>query len=224
MNLKIFFTCPVLMWAKWLKNYIILKKTFPTVKLGQNANVVQSILEEYVTIYSNSSVRNCKVGKYTYISDECKFYNTTLGRFCSIGPGVRCGMGIHPSERFVSTHPAFFSVLKQAQETFVDRNYFKELLPVVIGNDVWIGANAIILDGVKIGDGAIIGAGAVVTKDIEPYAIVGGVSAKLIRYRFSQDQIYLLMQNPWWDKDIYWIKKHYKLFHDINKYIEYVKK
>lgn len=90
---------------------------------------------------------------------------------------------------------------------------------VEIGNDVWIGSHVLIMDGVKIGDGAIIAAGAVVTKDVEPYSIVGGVPARHIRYRFSEEQIKKLLQLKWWEKDFGWIKEHYRDFRNINEFI-----
>ncbi|MNI40841.1 Chloramphenicol acetyltransferase [compost metagenome] len=77
---------------------------------------------------------------------------------------------------------------------------------IVIGNDVWIGANAVILPGVTLGDGAVIGAGAVVTKDVPPYAIVGGVPAKVIRYRFTPEEIEVLLRIKWWEWEIEEIK------------------
>jgi len=83
--------------------------------------------------------------------------------------------------------------------TFCTDSIFEELKRTQIGNDVWIGARAIVLDGISIGDGAVIAAGAVVTKDVPPYAIVGGVPAKLIRYRFEDDVIQELLKWKWWD-------------------------
>ena len=110
--------------------------------------------------------------------------------------------------------------LKQAQISFTDKSYFEELKPIKIGNDVWIGANAVILDGVAIGDGAIIGAGAVVNKDVPPYAIVGGVPAKIIRYRFSDEQIEFLLINQLLNKSDQWLREHYKDMHNINIYMD----
>ena len=88
-----------------------------------------------------------------------------------------------------------------------------------IGNDVWIGLNATILDGVTIGDGAIVAAGAVVTKDVPPYAVVGGVPAKIIKYRFTESQIDFLLKFRWWEKDRKWIQQNYKRFQDIESFI-----
>lgn len=90
----------------------------------------------------------------------------------------------------------------------------------IIGNDVWIGARAIILSGVKIGDGAIIAAGAVVTKDVEPYTIAGGVPAKPIRKRFTDEQIDALINLKWWDKDDMWMREYAAMFSHIEELIK----
>ena len=92
--------------------------------------------------------------------------------------------------------------------------------PVTIGNDVWIGANVIILSGVSIGDGAIIAAGAVVTKDVEDYSIVGGVPAKLIKYRFSKEQIHRLQKIKWWDWSHEKIEEHIEEFYQPDVFVE----
>ena len=87
---------------------------------------------------------------------------------------------------------------------------------VIIGNDVWIGSHALILGGVKIGDGAVIGAGAVVTKDVPPYAVVGGVPARIIKYRFSQEIIDKLLEIKWWNLPENILKENIKLFQTDN--------
>ncbi len=167
------------------------------------------------SIYENVTLVNAVLGDLTYVASGTVIRNTTLGKFCSIGPDVLIGLGKHPSNTFVSTHPIFFSIRGQAQEVICDRNYFDEFAPVTIGNDVWIGARAIILDGITIGDGAIIAAGSLVTKDVPPYAIIGGIPAKVIKYRFKIAEIEFLMNFKWWDKDISWLKSNFKCFHDI---------
>ncbi len=95
----------------------------------------------------------------------------------------------------------FYSTRKQCGATFADRDYFDEQSDISIGNDVWIGARVFLIEGIHVGDGAIVGAGAVVTKDVPAYAVVGGVPAKIIRYRFTQEQIEYLLELQWWDKE-----------------------
>lgn len=202
----------------WYKNYYKTKRRFPTVKMGYDCWCYDSELAEYVTLINNVCISSSKIGRFTYFAEGTRVNNARIGSFCSIGPHVIIGAGTHPIKYFVSTHPMFFSTGKQAQVTFADKSYFDELCPITIGNDVWIGAKAYICDGITIGDGAIIAAGAVVTKNIPPYAMVGGVPAKVIRYRFSEEQISFLLKDAWWNKDIHWLKEHYKDMHDIKKY------
>jgi len=90
----------------------------------------------------------------------------------------------------------------------------------IIGNDVWIGTNAIIMDDITIGDGAIIGAGTIVTKDVKPYSIVVGNPAKHLRFRFEEDEINFLLEFKWWDKDLTWIEENYTKFHDIKSFVK----
>lgn len=143
-------------------------------------------------------IKNSSLGRFTYVGGA-RIQSGCIGSFCSVGSGARIGgLGRHPT-RWISTHPAFYSTLEQAGMAFCDKDYFDELGTVTIGNDVWIGARALVLDGVKIGDGAIVAAGAVVAKDVEPYAIVGGVPARLIRYRYDAVTIEKLLNLRWWE-------------------------
>ncbi len=140
-----------------------------------------------------------------YMSRNSVLKNVRLGRFCAVGENVNIRLFNHPVD-MVSISPCFYRkthILK----TFVDKNYYEDLnsnnegYSVVIGNDVWIGNGVLIKSGVSIGDGAVIGAGAVVTKDVEPYAVMGGVPARVIRYRFSEEQIEARLKIMWWDRD-----------------------
>jgi acetyltransferase-like isoleucine patch superfamily enzyme len=171
------------------------------------------------TLHEKACLWNVILGNFTYIGENSRIARTKIGKYCSIGPNVLCGLGKHPSRDFVSIHPIFYSTQNPAQITFSDANYFAEYEPIEIGSDVWVGANAIILDGVKIGDGAIISAGTVVTGDVEPYSIIGGVPGRLIRFRFEAEEIKFLQEFKWWDRDEQWLRKNFKLFHDIKSFM-----
>jgi len=141
--------------------------------------------------------KNVRIGKRTYMNSGYLHSNITIGRFCSIGYNVLVAPPNHPTN-WLSTHPFQYNEdygFSDQPRVFYDND------TTVIGNDVWIGANVIILRGVKICDGAVIAAGAVVTKDVEPYAIVGGIPAKVLKHRFPQQVIDRLVSLKWWDKD-----------------------
>jgi acetyltransferase-like isoleucine patch superfamily enzyme len=192
---------------------------FRDYRQGYMARVTGCECEPTVAVYDEAEVSSSQIGSFTYISRGSRIHRSKIGRFCSIGPDCRIGLGTHAVRDYVSTSPVFFSTAKQAGRTFADTDYFPETMPIVIGNDVWIGARVIILDGVVIGDGAIVAAGAVVTADVHPYAIVGGVPAKLIRYRFDPEVIDRLVAVRWWEKDEQWLRRHFRCFHSVDSLI-----
>ena len=143
-------------------------------------------------------ITDCTVGRATYFGGGF-IANSDIGAFVSVGPDVRIGgLGGHPTG-WISSHPAFYSTHRQSGLSYVKKDYFAEHQRTSIGNDVWIGAGTIVLDGVAIGDGVVVAAGSVVTRDVTPYTIVGGVPAKLIRKRFDDDTIERLRAVEWWN-------------------------
>lgn len=160
--------------------------------------LINSTIEKNVKLNPPYQICNSEVGDYSYISQNSIIKNTKIGKFCSIGPNLVCGWGIHPTNG-ISTAPMFYSTLKQNGITLSKEDKIKEFLPITIGNDVFIGMNVSILDGVTIGDGAVIGAGAVINNDVPPYAIVVGCPAKIIKYRFDNKIISELLAIKWWE-------------------------
>lgn len=162
------------------------------------------------------------MGYGSYIGHHCHL-GAQIGRFTSIAPFVHSNHGIHPATYpYATTSPAFYSLQKQCGMTFANRQTLPEFLEMpIIGNDCWIGENVFICGGVTIGDGAVVLAGAVVTKDIPPYAVVGGVPASVIKYRYSEEDIKFLLEFRWWDRSIDWLKEHWELLNDINKLKEW---
>lgn len=165
-------------------------------------------IDKHARVMRKCKLENVYLGKFSYISKGCDMKNCTIGKFCSIAPNVKIGFGIHPTD-YISTSPLLYSE-NNPFGFCINRKFFEEYKHTYIGNDVWIGVNAIVLDGVKIGNGAIIAAGAVVTKDVPDYAIVGGVPAKIIRYRFSKNIIYKLNKLQWWEKSLEQIREELK--------------
>ncbi len=178
---------------------LFLQIMHPSCKI-RAASIARNVkMEKGVTLGYGSHICASFIGKYTFINKYCLIDKNTvsIGRFCSIAYNVKIGLGNHPTA-WLSTHP--FSYLKKYGFVKNDSSFEGEIKGnTIIGNDVWIGANAIILAGVKIGDGAVIGSNSLVTKDVEPYSIVVGTPAKETRKRFDDDTIQKLMKIKWWN-------------------------
>ncbi|WP_220465198.1 MULTISPECIES: CatB-related O-acetyltransferase [unclassified Colwellia] len=183
----------------------------------------QSTFEGMNKLYPNAHFSG-NLGFGSYIGNRSDITGK-VGRYTSIGTDVKVIWGTHPyTYPYATTSPAFFSIKKQNGASFTNIQRFEESLlvdkqnnyPVKIGNDCWIGERVMIVGGVEIGDGVMILAGAVVTKDVPAYSIVGGVPAKFLKYRYTKETIKFLLEFEWWNRDSAWLKVNVGLMNDIH--------
>lgn len=195
------------LWSK------ILKKLRGTAAKG-------SEIDQTSKVESGSQVINSIFGKHSFCGYDCEIINCQIGSFCSIANGVKIGGGMHPVD-WVGTSPVFYEGRDSVKAKFSKHKRPKPR-NTFIGHDVWIGQNALIKQGVVIGSGAVIGMGSVVTKDVPPYAIVGGVPAKIIKYRFKQNTIDRLLNSKWWEFDNEKLIKYAKYFKNLEDFLNKV--
>ncbi len=159
--------------------------------------------------------------KFSFCGSDCEIVNCSIGCFCSIADGVRIGGARHPIE-WVSTSPVFYSGRDSVKKKFSTFERDKDKY-TTIGNDVWIGVNTVIIQGVSIGNGAVIGAGSIVTHDVGDYEIVAGNPAKVIRKRFSDEIVNELLRIKWWELDNEKLTQCATFIKEPLKFIEAVK-
>ena len=175
--------------------------------IGQDSFLLNCKLGNCVQINRRIIIENVILGDFSYTGANTVLKQAIIGKFCSISWNVSATGNVHNYER-ISSHP--FSQLKSFG--IVESDSFLESNKIIIGNDVWIAANAVILPGVKIGDGAVIGGGSVVTKNVPSYAIVVGNPARIIKYRFDDEIIDILLESKWWDFPREILIKYHSLF------------
>ena len=187
--------------------------------------------------------KGCSVGRYTYGYDNLLEYFPLakyIGRYCSINKSAKIWNNHsldcvttspfldHPMfmnwEEYIEINQMVLKYGKHKNNSYYDYSTIRDNEEVTIGNDVWIGANVIILPGVNVGDGAVLAAGAVVCKDVPPYAIVGGVPAKVIRYRFDKNVIENMLDIKWWEWSHDDIKNNIQLFYEPEEFIKHFSK
>lgn len=187
----------------------------------------RAILEHPVHLAPQTEVHNASsIGRYSFLNVRSVVYpNVSMGRYCSVGRNCEIGVAAHPTE-FLSSHSfQYHAALFPNWETYKNlerKTRFLAHSTTVIGNDVWIGAQSVIIAGMKIGDGAIVAANSVVTRDVEPYSIVGGSPAKVIRMRFDPDVIAKLTRLKWRELPIE--KLSGAPFNDVRAAIEHIQK
>ncbi len=211
----------------FLSNYIYVKDKI-RFKKYVNYNITTKISSNSTFEGANVIGDNTKfcgnMGYGSYICNECSIIGN-IGRFTSIAAEVKNAQGVHPiGSPYATTSPMFFSLKKQSGITFAKKQLFDEMrAPISIGSDCWIGQRAFFVGGLTIGDGAVVLAGAVVTKDVPPYAIVGGVPAKILKYRYDEETIQFLLEKKWWNMPVEWLKENSALLCDIDRLKETLK-
>ena len=215
-----------------LKRWVLRLKWRGKLQFEQGCDIaLQAQFEGMNKIYSHSSFGGI-LGYGSYIGHHSSL-TAKIGRFCSISNHVICNPGIHPFQApFATTSPCFFSLRKQNGATFATQQMLNEIkttnnegsFDCEIGNDVWICEGVFINGGIHIADGAVVLAHAVVTQDVPPYAIVGGVPAKIIGYRYDEATIKWLLNVQWWNNPIAWFRAHWSLLCDIDKLKAYYDK
>lgn len=185
--------------------------------LLQRPAIRKSSIDKHSRVCSGSQLSRVEMDRYSYIGHDCFLNNVKIGSFCSIADYCRIGGASHQIE-YVSTSPVFVSG-KNVMDTNFSNHADTKSKQTIIENDVWIGMGCHIKEGVQIHTGSVIGMGSVVTNDIPPYEIWGGVPAKLIRKRFPDDKIEKLIEIHWWDWDKEKLRFYAQSFNDVDRFL-----
>jgi phosphonate metabolism protein (transferase hexapeptide repeat family) len=173
-----------------------------TPRVHGSASLRGATLGRFTEIKERVQFWESELGDYSYLERHCEVIYASIGKFCAIASDVRINALNHPIER-ISQHKFTYRPNEYFTGAKIDKAYreARKHQRVEIGHDVWIGHGAIILPDVKIGHGAVVAAGAVVTRDVEPYAIVAGVPAQFLRWRFAPEVGSRIIALAWWDWD-----------------------
>jgi len=174
----------------------------------------------YTQVGDQVRMQDCVLGDYSYLQQHCDLIYTDIGKFSNIAALVRINPGFHPMECPTLHHFNYRPVMYgMAEQDDADFFAWRARQRVTIGHDTWIGHGVVIMPGVHIGNGAVVGSNAVVTKDVPPYAIVGGVAAKVIRYRFPRAIAQALEATAWWDWDHATLTERLPDFKDLRSFL-----
>ena len=181
------------------------------VSVGDQTIILRSDIKSNVALNRRNYILRTEIGSYTYTGIGTMALSATIGRFCSIAWNVSIGGADHEYQN-VTTSPLWrFHVMDSGSR--VSEVDYDNQAKCCIGNDVWIASNAVILRNLSIGNGAVIGAGAVVTKDVEPYTIVAGAPARVIKKRFDERTIEALKEIEWWNWPIKTLRENLELIY-----------
>ncbi len=189
--------------------------------LHESSHILNSFAGEWTSIGPRNKMIEARIGDYSYTMDDVTINYAEVGKFTSIASHVCINPVDHPMERVTQHHMTYRRAAYGFAETDDDEIFdWRRGNRVIIGHDVWIGHGAIVMKGVHIGTGAVVGSGAVVTKDVEPYTIVVGVTAKPIKTRFSKEISDQLLQMAWWDWPREWLEERFHELNDVNSFIK----
>lgn len=193
----------------------------PEPRIHPTCRIVDGRIGAWTELMANTSIVESTFGDYSYCAGDVSIIYSDVGKFCSIASHVRVNPGNHPMDRVTQHHCTYrrvqFGFGERDEEEFFD---WRRSARCEIGHDVWIGHAAIVMPGVRVGMGAVIGSGAVVTRDIGPYAIAVGVPARPVRKRFPDDIIEGLMETRWWDWDHETLRERFGDLMDPKRFIE----
>ncbi len=189
--------------------------------VGDFSKVERSVLGEYIRIDRNNYIWCTEMKRHCYTGKNTSIIAAEVGSFVSVSWNVTIGGADHDYSK-LSTHSFIYNDYDELRPEGAE-GYDRFSSPCVIKNDVWIAANAVILRGVTVGNGSVVGAGAVVTKDVPDYAIVAGVPARIIGYRFEDSIIKMLNEVCWWNWNDETIRRNYHLFRE-NVTVDVLKK
>jgi phosphonate metabolism protein (transferase hexapeptide repeat family) len=171
-----------------------------TPRVHSSSQLRETKLGVFTDIAERVNLAECDVGDYSYVERHVEAIYTTIGKFCAVAAGARLNALNHPMERIsqhkITYRPNEYFVYAKVDKAFREK---RQNARVVIGHDVWIGHGAIVLPGISIGHGAVVAAGSVVTKNVEAYAVVAGVPAKRIKWRFEKLIRERIIALAWWD-------------------------
>jgi acetyltransferase-like isoleucine patch superfamily enzyme len=184
--------------------------------------VINSSIDVTSKVEAASEVVGSSFGRHSFCGYGCQIINCDIGSFCSIANGVVIGGGVHPID-WASTSPVFYRG-RDSVKTKFSTHERPPALRTLIGHDVWIGERVIVKAGVNIGTGSIIGMGAVVTRDVDPYSIVGGVPARVIRKRFDDRVINELLKSRWWEAEDEVLRRAARFVKDPARFVEEISK